>query len=63
MEKENELAKLITEKFDDFIQRLNSYDEKNSELENNFNDKIIDLDNKTNICFNELIKKINAKEK
>ena len=61
MEKENELAKLITEKFDDFIKRIKKEDEKNIELENNFNDKINDLDNKTNICFNELIKKINAK--
>ena len=60
-EKENELSKLITEKFDDFIIRINSYEEKIFEIENNFNDKINDLDNKTNICFNELIKKINLK--
>ena len=61
IEKENELAKLITEKFNDFLNKINSYDEKSIELENNFNDKISDLDNKTNICFNELIKKINSK--
>ena len=60
-EKENELSKLITEKFDDFIIRINNYEEKIFEIENNFNDKISDLDNKTNICFNELIKKINLK--
>ena len=61
IEKENELAKLITEKFDDFLNKINSYDEKSIEMENNLNEKITDLDNKTNICFNELIKKINSK--
>ena len=61
IEKENELAKLITEKFNDFLNKINSYDEKNIEMENNFNDKLNDLDNKTNIWFNELIKKINSK--
>ena len=61
LDKENELAQLITEKFNDFIIRINSYDEKSIEMENNFNDKLTDLDNKTNICFNELIKKINVK--
>ena len=61
LEKEDELGKLITEKFNDIIGRINSYDEKSIEMENNFNDKLADLDNKTNICFNELIKKINLK--
>ena len=61
LEKEDELGKLITEKFNDIIGRINSYDEKSIEMENNFNDKLADLDNKTNICFNELIKKINIK--
>ena len=61
LEKEEELAKLISEKFDEFIKRINNYEEKNNEMENIFNDKLVDLDNKTNICFNELIKKINIK--
>ena len=61
LEKENELSKLIMEKFEDFINKINNLDEKNSEIETNLNNKISELDKKTNICFNELIKKINNK--
>ena len=49
------------EKFEAFINKINSLDEKNIEIENNLTNKISELDNKTNICFNELIKKINNK--
>jgi len=61
MEKENELSKIIMEKFEEFINKINSLDEKNYEIESNFNSKLSELDSKTNICFNELIKKINKK--
>ena len=68
LEKENELSKLITEKFQEFFDKINSLDEnmkiiedKNGEIENYVNDKMMEIDNKTNICFNELIKKINKK--
>jgi len=68
LEKENELSKLITDKFQEFFDKINSLDEKmktiedkNGEIENYVNDKMIEIDNKTNICFNELIKKINRK--
>ena len=61
IEKENELSGLISEKFEDFINRINNLDEKNIEIENNFTNQLTELDMKTNICFNELIKKINGK--
>ena len=68
IEKENELSKLITEKFQEFINQINFLEEKrkkNEEMikktETNFNSKISELDSKTNIWFNELIKKINHK--
>ena len=62
-EKESELSKLIMDKFEDFIDKINNLDEKNIEIENYFNNKISELDTKTNICFNELIKKFNQKGK
>ena len=61
IEKENELSQIITQKFEEFINKINSLDEKNYEIEANLNNKISELDSKTNICFNELIKKINNK--
>ena len=53
-EKENELSQLIMEKFGDFINKINSLDEKNIEIENIFTNKISELDNKTNTLNLEL---------
>ena len=67
-EKENELSKLITDKFQEFFIKINSLEEnikdneeKSEEIVKYVNDKALELDNKTNVCFNELIKKFNQK--